>query len=418
MFIPHYFESLKILIKLADASNGKKFRSLFLLLDNIKDVDKCKKLLEKRYNCVHEENIVNNEKVSFLHKLFNGHKKYIKFLKNEKINTIIFPNDGNIFILKAAKKLGIKTIGIQWAHTASRKYFDELNVKQRKEYFMRKYSKRLVGVFEILFKIRHLSYRTIYRIFGYKLPMFFTDGMADYYCIMGRFYAEMFNKQGTPIEKLVVTGHPEHDYLFELKKKRSKKHIGETRLKFRLDPDKKLIVIGREAIRFFNLLPEEKDRKDINDVFNVIKGYSSDAEIVLKIHPRDDIEFYDFVKKKYKFVKIFHYDIDFYSLISCCDIYISQVSSTMNWSIALDIPTISYDFNGIENWKYIRNRKGLLYANTPDELNKLINKCIYLPDKKIFENMKVAQGAYMKLDGKAIERILSLADSNNKMMLI
>lgn len=413
LFAPHYSASLMTLISIADKHEEKKFRPLFFISNYVPDIEKCLAILkENNYEYVMECDLLLDMemyKIPFA-ELIARPKKYIPFLKRENVVTIISANDGNIFLLKAAKISGIKTIGFQWAHTTPRIDDDLRDVNKRLQYFQGKYgSKRLANIMEIGWRIKFKRNKLIYRIFCYKIPEFLTDGMSDYYCVMGPYYAEMFNRQGTALKKLIVTGHPEHDYLFNLKKKISTEYITKTKRGFSLDPNKKLIILGKEAIRFFDVTPIERDRNDLRIVLDILSEYAQEAEIVLKAHPRDEISYYDFVKDEYPFVRIYHDNIDFYSLIAASDFYISQVSSTMNWAIALDIPTISYDFNNNIRLQYGRQRKGLVRADSPEELNDAVKRCFKLPEKSVFRNMAEAREMYMRLDGKAIERILTLA---------
>lgn len=411
LFAPHYSASLMTLIKIADKHEEKKFRPLFFISKNVTDPERCLGILrENNYEYILESDLLSDMKINiFFQELIVRPKKYIRFLKNENVMIIISANDGNMYLLKAAKVLGIKTIGIQWADTGPVNCLDRLDSERRQQYYQGKYGRSLAKLLELKFQVQFKLKQIIYKIFGYRISRFFTDGMSDYFCLMGPYYAEMLNRQGTPLEKLIITGHPEHDYLFNLKKISSNEYITKIKNSFGLDPNKKLIVLGREAIRFFDLIPVEKDRQDMREVFDILREYTHEAEIFMKAHPRDEIDYYDFIKDEYPFARIYHDNIDFYSLIASCNLYISQISSTMNWAIALDIPTISYDFNRIESWDYIRNRKGLIYANTPEQLREVVKRYFKSPSNIIFNNMAEAREMYMRLDGKALERILTLA---------
>ena len=209
LFAPHYSASLMTLIKIADKHEEKNFRPLFFISNYVPDIEKCLAILkENNYEYIIESDLLLSDmkahKIPF-EELIARPKKYTKFLKKENVMMIISANDGNMYLLKAAKISDIKTIGIQWAHTAPKDYYGQLDAEGRRQYYQNKYSRRLSKRFELKFQLKFKLNKIIYRIFGYRIPEFFTDGMSDYFCLMGPYYAEMFNLQGTPLKKLVVT---------------------------------------------------------------------------------------------------------------------------------------------------------------------------------------------------------------------
>jgi|GEM_PF-4970009 len=398
LFVPHYSESLKALLNIAEHINSKSVKPFFLLSEKISDIDHCIELLNKtNFEYIHENNIITPKKKKriLLLKLIFQPSYYKKFLHEQKIITVVCANDGDIYLMKAAKALQIKTIGFQWAHTVPRKYIDLLQEKRKLCNSKRpKYISK--------FKIKILS------LFGYKISEFFTDGMMDFYCLMGPYYKQLFQDQGTPPKKLIVTGHPEHDRIYAFNKFHTEEKEKETKQRFLLNPDKKVIVLGREAIRYFDIIPENEDKANIREILNILKEYKSNYEIVVKAHPRDDVNYYDFLFNEFPFVKIFYSKIDYYLLLSISDLYISQISSTMYWAIGMNIPTISYDFNNVEYFGFIKERTGLLQVSSPEEMKQCVYALLNETNSCLTSKIEEAKMLYMILDGNCIKRILNV----------
>jgi len=307
-------------------------------------------------------------------------------------------------LISVLNRRDINTIVLQWAQTVPKEYYRSVGDKTKK-----------VGVVSVLqdhFKKRMRG--IVEKIFGVKFAESYGGGGAKYFAVMGPYYREMFFLQGVSEEKLVVTGHPEFDRLHELsfgiRSPSFKQAILED---FGLDSAKPIWILAREAIVYFKLVPHGKDKEDICTVLDILSEYHPQVQIILKLHPRDSEEYYDFVKQKFPHVILIH-ECDLYSLIAACDLYISQISNTMMWAVALDKPVISYDFNDQYYWHYFRDKEGFIKADSPSELAEkvqAINNNGISPE--IYQNCQVAKQKYMILDGGACERIAELITKDN-----
>ena len=302
-------------------------------------------------------------------------------------------------LISVLNRRKINTIVLQWAQTVPKEYYQSVGGKTKKagavSVLQDHFKKRMRGVVE--------------KIFSVKFAEFYGDGDAKYFAVMGPHYREMFCSQGVSEEKLVVTGHPEFDRLHELslgiKSPSFKQAILED---FGLDNAKPIWILAREAIVYFQLVSQEKDKDDICSVLEILSEYHPQVQIVLKLHPRDSEEYYDFVKQKFPHVILIH-ECDLYSLIAACDLYISQISNTMMWAIALDKPVISYDFNNQPYWHYFRNKEGIINADSP---RALAGKIKVIREKGLspgdHQMCQIAREKYMTFDGNARQRIAEL----------
>ena len=307
-------------------------------------------------------------------------------------------------LISVLNRRNINTIVMQWAQTVPKEYYQSVDSKIRK----------ITAFSKVKDRLKNIIKRIAEKIFGVKYAQSYGDGDAKYFAVMGSYYKEMFFKQGVSETKLVVTGHPEFDCLYDLSLNIKDQSFKQTILeKFGLDNAKPIWILAREAIVYFKLVPEEKDKQDISDVLEILSKYHPQVQIILKLHPRDSKEYYEFVREKFPHVIIIH-ECDLYSLIAVCDLYISQISNTMMWAIALDKPVISYDFNHQPHWDYFRDKEGVIKVETPADLAQKVgtikNNGLSSKENK---NCQIAKLKYMLLDGRACERITSLILEDN-----
>lgn len=303
-------------------------------------------------------------------------------------------------LISVLNKRKINTIVLQWAQTVPKEYYQSVRNKTKPNNIVSmirdRFKKHIRGVAEKIFRV--------------KFAESYGDGDAKYFAVMGPYYRELFCSQGVSEKKLVVTGHPEFDRLHELSLGIKNPDLKQTILEdFGLDNAKPIWILAREAIVYFKLVSREKDKEDICTILEILSGYHPEVQIVLKLHPRDSSEYYDFVKQKFPHVIVIH-ECDLLSLVAACDLYISQISNTMMWAVALDKPVISYDFNNQSYWHYFRDKEGIIKADSPQELADKVR--VVRNDgmtSEEYQDCQVAKWKYMILDGKASERIADLA---------
>jgi glycosyltransferase involved in cell wall biosynthesis len=302
-------------------------------------------------------------------------------------------------LISVLKRRKINTIVLQWAQTVPKEYYQSVRNKTKADNIVSmlrgRFKKYIRGVAE--------------KIFSVKFAESYGEGDAKYFAVMGPYYREMFCSQGVSEKKLMVTGHPEFDRLYELSLGLKNPGFKQTIVEdFGLDSAKPIWILAREAIVYFKLVSREKDKEDICTILEILSEYHPEVQIVLKLHPRDSVEYYDFVKNTFPHVVVIH-ECDLYSLIAACDLYISQISNTMMWAIALDKPIISYDFNSQPHWHYFRDKEGIIKADSPRDLAEKVQAIKEEGLSPEDLNMcQVARERYMTFDGKARQRITEL----------
>lgn len=302
-------------------------------------------------------------------------------------------------LIPALNKRGVNTIVLQWAQSGGKDYYRRVRSRNEKPSLARRLRSACRRVFR----------GALAKTMNVQLPSSYGKGPARHFAVMGEYYKELFISEGVRPEKVQVTGHPEADYLYELAGQSSRPGWREdVAAEFDLDPRENIWLLGREAIAYFGLVSPEKDKADLTAALEILTQRAGGGQVVLKLHPRDSVDYYQFVAARFPGVRLIK-DCDLYRLMSICDLYVSQISSTMMWALALDKPVISYDFNSQEQWRSFRDRPGIHQADTPEQFAQRLDE-IQQPgfDEIQKHNCRLTKQRYMTFDGKARERIAEL----------
>ncbi len=416
IFVPHYKGSFRSLLQLAlHVQNNKVASAHFVLYFG--DNTGAKQVLKEhgiKFSTYKNRSPVKipviGQPIKLIADLISSVRLVNRLSPVQAMVCAVESHEFEYALISVLNKRNINTIVLQWAQTVPKEYYQSIGKKGKR--------KNVISVISTVKDcLRNHIKRLVEKIFRVKFAQFYGDGDAKYFAVMGKYYKEMFCKQGVSEDKLIVTGHPEHDRLFELLRSVKNPGFRQTTLgSFGLDNTKPVWILAREAIVYFKLVCQEKDKQDICAVLKILSQYDPQAQIILKLHPRDAEEYYDFVRRKFPHVILIK-ECDLYSLISVCNLYISQISNTMMWAIALDKPVISYDFNNQPYWHYFRDKEGIIKVDSPEELAKQIKT---FKEKGLSaqnsQKYQIAKQKYMTLDGKASERIAELIMKGKKQL--
>lgn len=402
LFVPHYKGSTETLLLLAEYMRNKvRIEPLFLIyFDDNQQV--IKQLEEKSINYVlHKPSSV--AAIPLLGKLIKPlfDLPYARRLCREHgaVRGLICVTESNVIeyaLIAVLNKMNLPTVVLQWAQSVPREYYAHLRMRDQ-------------SLPDRCFSgLKNLMRHSTDRVLGIKRPVSYGSGGAKYFAVMGEYYRELFESEGVASDKIVVTGHPEHDVLYQLRQKQTDlDYIDRQCELFGLDSSVPVWIVAREAIRHFELLDEERDRSDMRAIFDILSSCRKNEQVILKLHPRDDAAFYRFIEEEYPFVRIIH-ECDLYSLISLCELYLAQISSTMMWALALGKIVITYDFNNQPYWHYFRDKAGLIRVDSPAALRDVMHT-FYIDKTRLADTVDhVADNHYMCIDGKAKERLCSL----------
>ncbi len=233
-------------------------------------------------------------------------------------------------------------------------------------------------------------------------PWVMGANSANYLMVRGE--AEKLDciEYGVDSEKLIVTGDPDYDVLYDLMqdKPTSREYLYQH---YRLDSTKQLIVVSLPQTLEHKILPEDEHWKLIRAI---CKGVSQQgSNVLLSLHPKMDYEHYRFLEKEFP-CKIATQPLR--EIIIACDVFIaSQGSSTLLWAVLCNIPGVICDWFGLD---YVPSywQVGLDVVNEQSEFSKVLTKL--MNDKDYYQNQKKMQkeliGQQVKFDGLAMKRII------------
>lgn len=233
-------------------------------------------------------------------------------------------------------------------------------------------------------------------------PWVMSSGFADVIAVESLFMKNYYREAGIPVEKMVETGSPSLDSLFETHQNKSdyKKKLAK---EFGLDLSKPWILCALppyQKSEHFAFQNYDHFLKSLTQFFFQFDG----VELIFKFHPRFEVEEIQKMCERYgvKFISE-----DTLNMIAVCDFYVASVSSTMRWALALGIPTINFD---VYNFNYgdFDSAENYHVVNRMEDFKNLFSK---LYKKLIVEKDTVRippQVQFAQLDGQSRTRVLRL----------
>jgi len=395
--------------------NNISYEKMYVKKNNItKDVSKLKKV----YKFLQKSSLFLYLNHFRIYKDLNiKYKKILSMFKPEKIKAIFIPCDRcggyeNLF-LKYAQEYKIKSFVFPYAYTDP---ISRLDVRVKRDELKFSFIKSPWINFLIANKYpkqvfehngdKSLFYTADYVLATDKFGSLAKDpwniggsGMVDYICLQGEQEKDKSIKYGIK-DKLYITGHPEHDLLYNsyLQKDKIKKEIVK---KFNLDKNKKIVILAlpqwyensvlsrEDSNKYHNLLIEKINEKDVN--------------LLISLHPKMDRKYY---QEKLKNIDIL--DNSLSNVLPIADIFVSGFVGTATWAMLLEIPTIlmnEFDFK----YEYIMQLNGIIKTDTNSfnsEIDKLIVDNNYY---NLIKNYQIQSAKYFaKFDGKVNQRFLNL----------
>ena len=234
-------------------------------------------------------------------------------------------------------------------------------------------------------------------------PWVMGGGHSTFVLADGEETKERYVRLGCKPKKIIVTGHPGHDNLHSLYKNRQnlKNNLNQ---EYDFDPDKKLIMIALPQLAEHGIKDWKTHWNEIRFLCDVFSRQQ--ANCLISLHPKMKYEQYEFIENQYG-IPILKRSLS--EILPAADIFAATFSSTVQWAVLCGIPSIVFDFYGLNYTMYdyltgtkIINKK----TELPGELDKLIN------DENYYANMAAEQqkfsGYISPFDGKCMERIVDV----------
>jgi len=241
-----------------------------------------------------------------------------------------------------------------------------------------------------------------------QLPWTLGGGGAWSMAVESQYHKDSFVNQGILAEKIFVSGKARYDNSAELWNKKIIERAQFYR-QLNLDIHKRILVCSVPQMAEHDLLSWTEHWEEIDFLFSSLGEIKSQANVLLSLHPRSDINLYAPKAEKYGLIISREYAYDY--LIPLCDVFVATFSSTVTLAIACQKPSIVIDFYGF-GYDYFDDVNGIEVCRKHDEFRDVLQR-IFL-DQTFYDQLvdgQVKSSEYWaRFDGKATERILDKID--------
>ena len=331
------------------------------------------------------------------------------------------------WLVREANKLNIPTYLISWCLAMPQRYYDEMRTRTRELERNKGRSDDPPNSYQLVRKLLGIPY-TFYRasrrrIFrwgrqrvlemlglSFHFPYTYGGGESRRFTVTGEALIEQFEHQGVSRDKMVVTGDPQYDDLY-LRKLNAEPSATKSRICSEMGlPIGTLAVYTTQHHVKYGYLTADEHRRHTSIVIESVLNLN-DSILIIKIHPKEELEEYAFVSRYGSRVAVCK-DYNLIDLVEACDVFISQLSSTILLPIAWGKPVLSFNFTDVPAGNFFGELGGTLHVSDPDEFQNALLSLI--KDEDVRKHLSIDQqrvtSQYMKFDGNITQRIVSLIE--------
>jgi glycosyltransferase involved in cell wall biosynthesis len=331
-------------------------------------------------------------------------KKIVKKLFDELKPAFVVSNTevyyADRFFLREAKKRGIPSHSLFSVFPATKEGLMLLSKSKNK------------------YKIRLLLYFIYKKVLtslgiplqGIPVP---SKGDAIKVCVWSEYQKEVFKERGGIPEKLVITGSPMHDLIFQRSKENSDEIKNKVCKLLNINKNNEIILFASQPLFKDKLCTYEEQKRMTELVIEAVSNFDG-YTLIIKLHPRESLEEYTYLDKhplKNRFRVAEEKDADLYDLIQVSRLMITRSSTVGLDAMLFGKEVITINTAGSRDpWGYaesgaaigVYNEEGLVPAINDALYNEAIRR-------KLAEGRRqfVYEYAY-KQDGKASKRVVDL----------
>lgn len=225
----------------------------------------------------------------------------------------------------------------------------------------------------------------------------------DYFLSSGKIFGEIKNRWHIA-EKVVVTGLPRYDILYNANKIYSRSDFLQ---RYNINPEHKIVLWSTQC----HVFSDEENAANFNEVFAAMKDLK-DVTLVIKQHPAEEEKYAEeilrFIKRNRVDAVITPKDSDTYEQLFVCDLMITRHSTTAMEAVALNKPVIILNLSGKPDPVEYVEEGVAVGVYTEGELILAI-KGLLNDDSDLVSNRDRYVEKYLyKIDGKATQRVLDI----------
>lgn len=234
-------------------------------------------------------------------------------------------------------------------------------------------------------------------------PWVMGGGNSTFVLADGEETKERYIRLGCKLEKIIITGHPGHDNLYSLYKNRHNLR-NSLNQEYAFDPGKKLIILALPQLAEHGIMDWKSHWDEIRFLCHIFSQLQ--ANCLISLHPKMKYEQYEFIENEYN-IPISKQPLS--EILPAAYVFAATFSSTIQWAVLCQIPSIVFDFYGFNytTYDYLRGTKVINQKkNLKSGLNNLIQ------DEKYYCKMSLEQAekaSYISpFDGRCMERIVNI----------
>jgi hypothetical protein len=177
--------------------------------------------------------------------------------------------------------------------------------------------------------------------------------------------------QGIANNKIIITGHPGFDKLGN----KDRFEVANLRAEFQVTDLKKMILFASQPYYPKAFSSESIRIKMIQSIRDAVSTYS-DAILVVKPHPMDNINELKFIFKNNSNIWLCDAKRDINPLIRSCDTFITMFSTTTLQALYAGKPTINVDFYGSNTYSPFPESGATWVARSVKEIKNYLQFCL------------------------------------------
>jgi hypothetical protein len=342
-----------------------------------------------------------------------------RLLRELRPRAIVVPGDRNTglepLILRAGRELGIVSIIPPIAISAT---IDGLFIARRKNegYFV---TKRPDFKHDFPNQWRHdhlsgedLSFYGMTTTRAYDVQGVLSDnpwviggGLSDWVMAESEDVKLRYVALGVAAEKIVVTGHPDHDELSASLRDKSVTRLQIIK-KYRLDPSQKTLILCLPNWAEVGFKSWEWHWAENEFLCRCVTRLN--CNVLLSLHPSQSREQYSFLEERYPPLRIL--DERLATVLPATDIYITGLSSsTVPWAVLAEVPIVLADHYP-EKDRIHFGLPGVIYVSESKNMEATLERLVR--DEDYFQDLRRQQRASGHLygipDGYAMKRITEM----------
>ena len=310
------------------------------------------------------------------------------------------------FFLREAKKRGIPSLCLFSVFPMKKEYM--LSLQSLKD-------KNEVNNIKIYLRALYFIYKKLLISLGIPLqdiPVP-SKGDATKVCIWSEHQKEVFKERGGISEKLVITGSPMHDLIFQRSKENSDEIKNKVCKLLNINKKDEIILFATQPLFKDKLCTYEEQRMLTKLIIKAVSNFD-EYVLLIKLHPRESLGEYAYLEKhplKKRFRVVEDKDADLYDLIQVSRIVITQGSTVGLDAMLFGREVITITTVGQKDPLGYAESGAAIGVHKEEDLVPAINDALYNEAirGKLAEARKkfIYEHAY-KQDGKASKRVVDL----------